>query len=138
LVSVDPIQLTIGSVLSPPTDPVPLASVFTARIIIFDVQVPIISGAMVELFHHSRDVPATVSKLIASLDRTSGKVLKSNPRVLAKASSAEVQITLRPMGSSNARSIPLEPYAVNKAMGRILIRREGETIAAGVVTEILG
>ncbi|KAJ6567175.1 P-loop containing nucleoside triphosphate hydrolase protein [Mycena vulgaris] len=139
LVSVDPIQLTIGSVLCPPTDPVPLASVFTARIIIFDVQVPIISGAMVELFHHSRDVPATFSKLIATLDRTSGKVLKSNPRVVTKASSAEVQITLRSMeSSSNARPIPLEPYEVNKAMGRILIRREGETIAAGVVMQILG
>ncbi|KAJ7688427.1 P-loop containing nucleoside triphosphate hydrolase protein [Mycena rosella] len=137
LVSVDSIQLTIGSVLCPPADPVPLASNFTARIIIFDVQVPIISGAMVELFHHSRDVPATISKLIATLDRTSGKVVKSNPRVVAKASSAEVQITLRSVGSS-VRPIPLEPYAVNKAMGRILIRREGETIAAGVVMEILG
>ncbi|KAJ7122748.1 P-loop containing nucleoside triphosphate hydrolase protein [Mycena epipterygia] len=142
LVSVDPIQLTIGSVLCPPANPVPLASVFTARIIIFDIQIPIISGAMVELFHHSRDVPATFSKLIASLDRTSGKIVKTTPRVLTKASSAEVQITLRSVGapgsSSNARPIPLEPYAVNKAMGRILIRREGETIAAGVVLEILG
>ncbi|KAJ6516206.1 EF Tu GTP binding domain-containing protein [Mycena sanguinolenta] len=137
LVSVDPIQLTIGSVLCPPSDPVPLASTFTARILIFDIQVPIISGAMIELFLHSRDVPATISKLIATLDRTSGKVVKSNPRVLAKASSAEVQITVRSIGSSG-RSIPVELYAVNKAMGRVLIRREGETIAAGIVTEIVG
>ncbi|KAJ7638536.1 P-loop containing nucleoside triphosphate hydrolase protein [Roridomyces roridus] len=136
LVSVDPIQLSIGSVLCPPTDPVPLASVFTAKIIIFDIQVPIISGTMVELFHHSRDVPATVSKLISSLDRTTGKVVKPNPRVLAKASSAEVQITLRSTGSSTARPIAVEPYAVNKAMGRILIRREGETIAAGIVMDV--
>ncbi|KAJ7162534.1 P-loop containing nucleoside triphosphate hydrolase protein [Mycena crocata] len=138
LVSVDAIQLAIGSVLCPPMFPVPLASVFTARIIIFDIQVPIISGAMVELFHHSRDVPASVSKLIAALDRSSGKVVKSKPRVLMKTSSAEVQITLRATGASGSvRPIPLEPYTVNKAMGRILIRREGETIAAGVVMEIL-
>ncbi|KAJ7067973.1 P-loop containing nucleoside triphosphate hydrolase protein [Mycena amicta] len=139
LVSVDPIQLTVGSVLCPPSDPVPLALSFTARLLIFDIQVPIISGAMVELFHHSRDVPATISKLVATLDRTSGKVLKNNPRVLAKASSAEVQITLRAPGASAvARPIAVEPYAVNKAMGRILIRREGETIAAGVVMAIVG
>ncbi|KAJ7781566.1 P-loop containing nucleoside triphosphate hydrolase protein [Mycena metata] len=137
LVSVDSVQLAIGSVLCPPTNPVPLALTFTARILIFDIQVPIIAGAMVELFHHSRDVPASVSKLIATLDRASGKVVKSNPRVLAKASSAEVQITLRSTGSST-RPIPLEPYAKNKAMGRILIRREGETIAAGIVMEVLG
>ncbi|KAJ7228959.1 EF Tu GTP binding domain-containing protein [Mycena pura] len=139
LVSIDPVQLAVGSMLCSPADPVPLASSFTARILIFDIQVPIIAGAMVELFHHSRDVPATFSKLIATLDRTSGKVLKSNPRVLTKTSSAEVQITLRSSGpSATTRPIPLEPYAANKAMGRVLIRREGETIAAGVVMEILG
>jgi elongation factor 1 alpha-like protein len=58
-----------------------------------------------------------------------------------KSSSAEVQITLRansPLGpASSARAIPLESYAVNKAMGRILIRREGETIAAGSYTSAL-
>jgi hypothetical protein len=37
----------------------------------------------VELFHHSRDVPATISKLIASLDRASGAVIKQNPRFVA-------------------------------------------------------
>ncbi|KAJ7667697.1 EF Tu GTP binding domain-containing protein [Mycena polygramma] len=137
LISVDQIHLTIGSVLCPTTDPVPLASTFTARIIIFDIQIPIIAGATVELFHHSRDVPATISKLIATLDRTSAKIVKSSPRVLTKTSSAEVQITLRTAGSS-VRSIPVEPYAANKAMGRILVRREGETIAAGIVMEILG
>ncbi|KAF7301549.1 Tr-type G domain-containing protein [Mycena indigotica] len=138
LVSVDPIQLTIGSILCPPSDPVPLSSSFTARIIIFDIQVPIIAGAVVELFHHSRDVPATISKLVSTLDRTTGKVVKTNPRVLSKASSAEVQITLRPLNvGTPARPIAVEPYAINKAMGRILIRREGETIAAGVVMSIV-
>jgi elongation factor 1 alpha-like protein len=55
--------------------------------------------------------------------------------VLAKSTSAEVQITLRSSTPSgpNARTqpIPLEPFAVNKEMGRILLRRGGETIAAG-------
>lgn len=97
LTLVDPIHLSIGNVLCPPTDLVPLASSFTARIILFDFQLPITSGAAVrvinesfihiliiikkvELFHHSRDVPATLSKLIAVLDRTTGAVVKKNPR----------------------------------------------------------
>ncbi|KAG8847044.1 Hsp70 suppressor, GTPase facilitates ribosomal subunit dissociation [Tulasnella sp. 330] len=33
-------------------------------------------------------------------------------------------------------SIPIEPFAINKDMGRILLRRGGETIAAGIVSEI--
>ncbi|KAF8609529.1 hypothetical protein BDV93DRAFT_602188 [Ceratobasidium sp. AG-I] len=139
LANVDPINLSIGSVLCSPTDIVPLASSFTAQIIVFDIQLPIIGGSSIELFHHSREVPATVSKLIETMDRATGAVIKRNPRVLPKASSAKVTITLRASSSgSNARavSIPLEPFAVNKEMGRILLRRGGETIAAGIVTEI--
>jgi len=56
-------------------------------------------------------------------------------RVLTKGTSAEVQIVLRTSTlsgtSSVARTIPLETFAVNKDMGRILIRRGGETIGAG-------
>ncbi|KAI0269328.1 EF Tu GTP binding domain-containing protein [Gloeopeniophorella convolvens] len=135
LTAVDPIHLDIGSVLCPQNDPIQLASAFTARIIVFDIQVPILAGTSVELFHHSRDVPAAISKLNATLDRASGAVTKKNPRVLTKGASAEVQITIRPatFAGLGARStpIPLEPFSVNKEMGRILIRRGGETIGAG-------
>ncbi|KAG1756068.1 P-loop containing nucleoside triphosphate hydrolase protein [Suillus lakei] len=146
LTSIDPIHLSIGSVLCPPSDIVPLATVFTARIIVFDIQLPITTGASIELFHHSRDVPATISKLIATLDRASGVVMKKNPRVLTKGTSAEVEISLRAGTLSgpvlSARPIPLEPFSVNKDMGRILVRRGGETISAVLnlddgITEVL-
>jgi len=142
LVSIDPVNVNIGSVLCPPTDLVPLATTFTARIVVFDIQVPITAGASVELFHHSRNVPATTTKLISVIDRATGKVLKANPRVLTKGSSAEVQITLRNTQlaglPSTARGIPLETFSTNKDMGRILMRRGGETVAAGIVLEIDG
>ncbi|KAH9482958.1 HBS1-like protein [Psilocybe cubensis] len=142
LTAIDPVHLHTGSVLCPPTDLVPLAVVFTARIIVFDIQVPITAGTSVELYHHSRDVPATTSKLITTIDRATGKAIKSNPRVLTKNTSAEVEITLRGTKVSGStmttRGIAIEPFAVNKDMGRILIRRGGETIAAGVVLEIIG
>jgi hypothetical protein len=47
LTSVDPVHLGIGSVLCPTTDVVPLATLFTARIIVFDVIVPIAAGTSV-------------------------------------------------------------------------------------------
>ncbi|KDR83447.1 hypothetical protein GALMADRAFT_54609 [Galerina marginata CBS 339.88] len=135
LMSIDPVNLNVGSVLCPPQELVPLTSVFTARIMVFDIQVPITAGASVELFHHSQDVPATTTKLISTIDRSSGKVLKENPRVLTKGTSAEIQISLRHTqvsGSSlTTRGIALETFSANKDMGRILIRRGGETIAAG-------
>ncbi|CAE6466600.1 unnamed protein product [Rhizoctonia solani] len=133
LASIDPIHLSIGSVLCSPSDVVPLASSFNAQIIVFDIQLPIIGGSSVELFHHSREVPASVSKLIETVDRATGAVIKRNPRVLPKSSSAKVTISLRASSGPSARpvSIPLEPFSVNKEMGRILLRRGGETIAAG-------
>jgi len=140
LANVDPVHLNVGSVLCPPADLVPLASSFTAQVIVFDISGPIISGATVELFHHSRDNPATISKLVATLDRASGKVIKNNPRFLTKNSSATIQLTLRSATSSAPStkpvSIPIETFAANKDMGRILLRRTGETIAAGVVLEL--
>ena len=50
--------------------------------------------------------------------------------------SAEVEISLRTASvysgpASRILPVPLEPFAVNKEMGRILIRRAGETIGAG-------
>ncbi|KAH8830632.1 EF Tu GTP binding domain-containing protein [Flagelloscypha sp. PMI_526] len=139
LTAIDSVQLNIGSVLCPPSDPIPLATVFTARIIVFDVDIPITTGASVELFHHSRDVSATISRMLLTLDRATGRTIKSNPRFITKNTSAEIQITLRSNspGLAPPRPIPLEPFAVNKDMGRILIRRGGETIGAGIVLEII-
>lgn len=56
--------------------------------------------------------------------------------VITKGASAEVQIALRNIQigavEQTSRGIPVEPFATNKDMGRILIRRGGETIAAGM------
>lgn len=58
--------------------------------------------------------------------------------MLTKNTSARVRIQLR-NASTGGRSgaIPIEPFAVNKSMGRVLFRRNGETVAAGVVLETL-
>jgi len=47
LANIDPINLNIGSVLCFPGEAVPLAVVFTARIIVFDIAVPITAGTSV-------------------------------------------------------------------------------------------
>lgn len=64
-----------------------------------------------------------------------GFCLILHSRVLTKGTSAEVEISLRAGTLSgpalSARPIPLEAFSVNKDMGRILVRRGGETISAG-------
>ena len=47
LTAIDPIHLDVGRVLCSPSAPVELASAFAARIIVFDIQVPILAGTSV-------------------------------------------------------------------------------------------
>lgn len=47
LSGIDPIHLAIGSVLCPTSQPVPLVTKFTAQILVFDLQSPIITGTAV-------------------------------------------------------------------------------------------
>ena len=71
---------SVGSVLCPPSQMVPVVSSFTAQVIVFEPKYPITAGYAVELFHHSRDIPATIASLDAMLDKASGQVTKAKPR----------------------------------------------------------
>ncbi|GAA6001540.1 hypothetical protein JCM10207_006714 [Rhodosporidiobolus poonsookiae] len=136
LSNIDSVQLNVGSVLCPPTQLVPLASTFIAQVIVFEPKHPITAGYAIELFHHSRDIPATIVGLEALLDKATGEVTKKAPRMLTKNTSARVRIALRPAAGGRS-SIPIEPFSINKSMGRVVLRRNGETVAAGIVLETL-
>jgi len=61
-------------------------------------------------------------------------LLKLRISVLTKNASAEVEISLRSAGNTaGLKGIPLEQFSTNKDMGRVLLRRGGETIAAGTL-----
>lgn len=51
LANIDPVNLNIGSVLCFPGEAVSLTTVFTARIIVFDIAIPITPGASVRNFY---------------------------------------------------------------------------------------
>lgn len=55
--------------------------------------------------------------------------------MLTKGVSAQVEISVRGTSLSGpataSTAIPLEPFKINKDMGRVLLRRNGETVAAG-------
>ncbi|GAA5943787.1 uncharacterized protein JCM15063_006493 [Sporobolomyces koalae] len=137
LAGIDALQLSVGTVLCPPSQPIPVVSSFLAQIIVFEPKYPVTAGYAVELFHHSKDVPASIARLDAVLDRTTGQVTKQKPRLLTKNSSARVLVQLRPAPGIRSSKIPIEPFSINKSMGRVLFRRGGETVAAGIVLECI-
>jgi elongation factor 1 alpha-like protein len=149
---------------------VPLATKFTAQILVFDIAFPLIAGVPVSLVlfligsstnsfviiartvssfeqcagyaeqahqchqqrHHRCKTEPSVS--LSSIARSPELTFTCGGSVLQKGVHAEVEISLRaPTQSSSTRApvIPLEPAHINKEMGRILLRRGGETVAAG-------
>jgi len=130
LVGPDQASVVAGMVLCDPSKPVPVATRFRARVVIFNIEVPITKGYPVVLHYGCVSEQATVKKLVSQLNKSTGEVVKAKPRCLTGNQSAVVEIIV-------SRSIPLELYKSNRELGRFMLRTGGHTIAAGMVTEIL-
>nr|CAG8517657.1 15756_t:CDS:10 [Entrophospora candida] len=122
--------VAVGSILCPISNPVPLSSQLLVRIVVFEVKIPITRGYNVILHRQSLNEPAIITRLKSIIDKTTGEQIKKNPRHIPKSTAAIVEIQLP------NRPIPIETFKDNKELGRIMIRKGGETIAAGIVTEI--
>ncbi|KAI8068209.1 P-loop containing nucleoside triphosphate hydrolase protein [Gongronella butleri] len=127
----DILNFSTGCVACNPQFPVPVTRSFTAQIVVFDIRYPLTSGMIVNLHQQGVDEPVVISKLKCILDKSTGEVLKKKPRHLLKGMTAKVQIDVLD------RPIPLEAFKDSKHLGRITLRKYGETMAAGVVDEIL-
>ncbi|CAH1286544.1 unnamed protein product [Diabrotica balteata] len=123
-------NVSVGNILCDPQSPVQVASKFLARIVVFNVTVPITKGFSVVLHHQSLVEPVIVSKLISQLNKSTGELLKKHPRFLGNNTSAIVEIQV-------SRPIALELYSECKELGRVMLRIGGVTIAAGLITQII-
>ncbi|XP_030753765.1 HBS1-like protein [Sitophilus oryzae] len=123
-------NVSVGNILCDPGNPVQVSSRFEARIVIFNIAVPITKGYSVVLHHQSLVEPAVISKLTSQLNKSNGEVQKKHPRFLSKNSSAIVEISV-------SKPIALEVYSECKELGRVMLRVGGATIAAGLVTKVL-
>ncbi|ESN98448.1 hypothetical protein HELRODRAFT_101631 [Helobdella robusta] len=126
---IDMNKLAIGSILCDLGRPVQQTSLFQARIVIFNIDVPIMQGHQVVLHYQSMTEQAVVLRLISQLHRNTGEVIKRKPRCLVKNTSAVVDIKVD-------RPICIELYSNFKELGRFMLRKGGHTIAAGLVIEI--
>ncbi|XP_072935671.1 protein HBS1 [Epargyreus clarus] len=129
LSGVDMQNVSIGYILSDPVQQVPVTSRFEARLVVFNVKVPITKGFPVLLHHQSLVESANIVKLKAQLNKSTGELVKKKPRCLGNNSVAVVDIEV-------CRPICVERYKDVKELGRVMLRVSGVTIAAGLVTDI--
>ncbi|XP_054875984.1 HBS1-like protein isoform X1 [Poeciliopsis prolifica] len=125
----DIIKINVGCVFCDPKEPIRVCTRFRARILLFNIEVPITQGFPVLLHYQTVSEPATIRKLISVLHKSSGEILKKKPKCLSKGMNAVVEIQTQ-------RPVSLELYKDYKELGRFMLRYVGSTIAAGVVTEI--
>lgn len=130
LSGVDVANIAVGHVLSDIVHPVAIATRIQARIVVFNVRVPITIGTPVLLHHHSLVEAATIAKLTAQLHKQTGEVVKKSPRCLGNNTCALVVI-------ETTRPICVERYADCKELGRVMLRIGGVTVAAGLITKVL-
>lgn len=127
---IDIMKIQSGSVLSDIQNQIPVVTEFKARVIIFNIGVPVTRGFPVELHYKAASEPAILKRLLSVLHKSTGEVVTKKPKVILKGQNVMVQIMTH-------RTICIEEYHKVKEMGRFTLRYAGSTIAAGVVTEII-
>nr|KAF6505421.1 HBS1 like translational GTPase [Rousettus aegyptiacus] len=129
LVGMDIIKINVGCIFCGPKEPIRACTRFRARILIFNIEIPITKGFPVLLHYQTVSEPAIIKRLISVLNKSTGEVTKKKPKLLNKGQNALVELQTQ-------RPIALELYKDFKELGRFMLRYSGSTIAAGVVTEI--
>jgi elongation factor 1 alpha-like protein len=125
-------RIAPGSLLARPDSRPPLASRCRARLFVLDITIPLIRGATTMFHLHQLDIPCHLTSLLQctmiSSDGTT--VQKDFPRALTKNTSAVVEIQL-------SVPIAMEAYADCRALGRFVLRRNGESVAVGRIEQVL-
>lgn len=129
-------QVHVGSLLSPPSALVPLAKEIIVQVLVFQPTYPLVRGTAVEVYHHSADMPGQLTELISLLDKGTGETVRHQPRVLQHHVTALVRVKLG-HGTRDASGFPMEDFKTNKEMARVLFRMNSETVAAGIVVDVL-
>nr|XP_009930283.1 PREDICTED: HBS1-like protein [Opisthocomus hoazin] len=129
LTGMDIIKINVGCVFCDPKEPIKVCTRFRARVLIFNIEVPITKGFPVLLHYQTVSEPATIRRLLSVLHKSTGEVTKKKPKFLTKGQNALIELQTQ-------RPVALELYKDFKELGRFMLRYSGSTIAAGVVTEI--
>jgi elongation factor 1 alpha-like protein len=136
IAGIDAQRISTGSILTRSHSRPPIAGRCRAKIFLLDrstnsvTQMPLIRGTQMIFHMHHIDVPCHVAVLIRTLKADGITTLKERPRALPKSCTAIVELQL-------AVPICLEAFADCRALGRFVLRRNGDSVAVGRVEQLL-
>lgn len=115
-------DLAVGDLILHLDSAVHLVRSFTANVTTFDMDKPLLVGTPFVMFRNSASISARITKIIQIKDSKRKKMhLVSNQEALVV------------IENNEDRLFPIAEFDKNKALGRVVLRKEGITIAAGTV-----
>ncbi|SJM88196.1 related to Elongation factor 1 alpha-like protein [Zygosaccharomyces bailii] len=121
-----------GDLAASPEFQVPIRTTFRVQALTFQMDRPLLPGTPFMFFKGVNEQPARVSKLISIIDKHDpNKIIKRKVKHLGSNQAAVLEIEL----VDEKRWIPLLDSKQNKRLSRIVMRKEGRTIAAGTIIE---
>ncbi len=128
--NVDKKDVKRGEVVGPVSNPPKVAAEFTAQIVVLEHPTAIGKG-YTPVFHlHTAQIACTIVEILEKKDPKTGATMQKNPDFIKSGDVAIVKIK------------PLKPVVVEKfqefpPLGRFAIRDMGQTVAAGVVLDVV-
>nr|CDS28822.1 eukaryotic release factor 3 (erfs) [Hymenolepis microstoma] len=101
----------------------PVATRIRAKVLVFDVSVPLTLGSPVIFHHFCSSVPARITKLLSAMIKKKELI---KPRVLPGRCTAEIELTLE-------TPVCVELFDVCKPLGRFILRNGHESVAGGTI-----
>ncbi|MDE1834951.1 MAG: translation elongation factor EF-1 subunit alpha [Candidatus Micrarchaeota archaeon] len=127
---VDKKDVKKGDVVGLSSNPPTVVSEFTAQIVVINHPTAIAPG-YTPVFHiHTAQVAATVTEIVEKKDPKTGQTLQKNPEFIKNGDVAIIKV-------KPTRPIVIEKFSDFPPLGRFAIRDMGQTVAAGVVLDVV-
>lgn len=127
---VDKKEIGRGTVVGPASNPPTVVKEFTAQVVILN-HPSVITAGYTPVFHaHTASVACTIEEIIAKIDPRTGAVVAEKPDFIKAGDAARIRVKpLKPMVMEKQSDFP--------ELARFAIRDMGQTVAAGVVLELV-
>lgn len=127
---VDKKDIKRGEVVGYPDNPPTVASEFTAQIVVLEHPTAIGKG-YTPVFHiHTAQVACTITEILEKKDPKTGQTQQKNPDYIKTGDVAIVKV--KPV-----KPVVVEKFSAFPPLGRFAIRDMGQTVAAGVVLDVV-
>ena len=127
---VDKKDVKKGDVVGPSDNPPTVASEFTAQIVVINHPTAIAPG-YTPVFHiHTAQMAATITEIMEKKDPKTGLTIQKNPEFIKNGDVAIVKV-------KPTKAVCIEKFSDFPPLGRFAIRDMGQTVAAGVVLDVV-